>query len=298
MTAAMLDAALGYAERGWPVLPLWWAKDDGTCACGEKCDQVAKHPLGTLVRHGLKDATTDAGLVRSWWGRFLHAGIGLRTGVAFDVLDLDADDLDEATAGWGITVDMPGGPVARTGKGWHFYVAPTGRKNAQAFLDHADWRGLDGYVVAPPTRHASGRQYSWHASPHLELRPAPAELVAALDAGRPKHATTTPQPFRLSGTTVPLLPGRRLPLDNRIVAAIAQVAATPPGSKGVPGRNTATYKATAWLALLYAEGRLSAADTREWLTALEGAARSSGLEELEVRKTMASAVRKAIGALA
>ena len=53
-----LAAALAYAGRGWAVLPLWWLVEGG-CACGDaKCGSPGKHPLGSLVPHGVKDAST------------------------------------------------------------------------------------------------------------------------------------------------------------------------------------------------------------------------------------------------
>src|SRR3989442_11083658 len=97
----MLDAALDYVARGWPVLPV---KPGG------------KIPL---VAHGLKSATVDDGQVRRWWNRWPHANIGIRTGVAFDVLDVDGNeglanlpDVDDH-----LTVDGP--TVSTGGGGWH-----------------------------------------------------------------------------------------------------------------------------------------------------------------------------------
>lgn len=49
-----LEAALGYARRGWKVLPL--RPND-------------KAPYGELVPHGAKDATLDAAIIRGWWER-------------------------------------------------------------------------------------------------------------------------------------------------------------------------------------------------------------------------------------
>ena len=39
-------------------MPLWWPLADGRCACGDgACPSPGKHPLGRLVRRGVKDAT-------------------------------------------------------------------------------------------------------------------------------------------------------------------------------------------------------------------------------------------------
>jgi hypothetical protein len=105
------DAALGYASRGIPVLPLHYpvahldsarvlgdgqviASQVGTgCSCGDRaCGQVGKHPLGSLVPHGLKEATTNRARVLAWWTRHPLANIGLACGHVFDVLDLDGPD--------------------------------------------------------------------------------------------------------------------------------------------------------------------------------------------------------------
>ena len=92
------DAALGYASRGIPVLPLHYplghhgglqpAPGDqppavGTgCSCRNPgCSQVGKHPLGALVPHGVNDATWNRARVLAWWTRHPHANVGLATGL-------------------------------------------------------------------------------------------------------------------------------------------------------------------------------------------------------------------------
>jgi hypothetical protein len=100
------DAAVGYAARGIPVLPLHYPlphrnglqpiTDDPQrgvepgCSCRDPgCGQVGKHPLGSLVPHGVNDATTNRARVLAWWTRHPQANIGLACGHRFDVLDVD-----------------------------------------------------------------------------------------------------------------------------------------------------------------------------------------------------------------
>ena len=140
-----------------------------------------KHPL---TANGLDDASTDPATIAAWWQRWSAANLGLRTGVAFDVLDLDttdagtwlahyAHDLGEDTAecwAWG--------PLSITAKGHHLLLprrpAPaTG--HASGGLPGFNWRGRGGYIVAPPSVHASGHVYRWHGDcgPDSPIPPAP-----------------------------------------------------------------------------------------------------------------------------
>ena len=103
------DAAVAYAARGIPVLPLHYplphhgalqaltgdrplvpAAPTTACSCRDPgCGQPAKHPLGSLVPHGVKEATTNRARVLAWWTQQPQANIGLATGHRFDVLDVD-----------------------------------------------------------------------------------------------------------------------------------------------------------------------------------------------------------------
>jgi putative DNA primase/helicase len=130
------DAALSYASRGIPVLPLHSplphrgdvqpvGRDRHRpspaggmgCSCRDPgCGQVGKHPLGSLVPHGVKDATTNRARVLAWWTRHPQANIGLATGHHFDVLDVDgpagAQVIRTLAAEHGL---QSSGPLVRTG---------------------------------------------------------------------------------------------------------------------------------------------------------------------------------------
>lgn len=147
----LLNAALAYAERGWPVLPLK-AED--------------KRPLGAAVRNGLNNASLDQTKILEWWLLYPTANIGLRTGVAFDVLDVDGPDGIASMAELSPGYKHPG-PVASTGKGYHLLFVPTGARNAARKLPGLDFRGQSGYIVAPPSIHPNGHQYLWRRDGEL-----------------------------------------------------------------------------------------------------------------------------------
>ena len=214
------DAALGYASRGIPVLPLHYPlphhrgvqplTDDGQlthpavgtgCSCRDpSCGQVAKHPLGSLVPHGLKEATTNRARVLAWWTQQPQANIGLATGHAFDVLDVDGPTGAQAIRTFAGEHGLhSSGPLVRTGGGgWHYYLAPTGLGNVgPRDLAHVDWRGRGGYVVAPPSRHGSGHPYQWVAGRDLDtavprVPPALLQRLQHRQADRPAPVVSLP----------------------------------------------------------------------------------------------------------
>ncbi len=165
-----------------PLFPIWGVVD-GVCECNRaNCGkETGKHPIGHLVHNGASDATTDVEVLTAWWTRHPNANIGLAAGFVFDVLDLDyldpftqstpADDPLEILANEGHqgVVDWLGngelGPVSMTGRGRHVLVQPTGFRNKTGnrsnMPGHCDWRGIGGYMIAPPSMHASGHRYAW-----------------------------------------------------------------------------------------------------------------------------------------
>lgn len=163
--------ALAYAARGVKIFPLWWITN-GVCACNDKadCGSPGKHPR---VTRGWTEATTDGARILSWWDRWPWANIGLPTGTnALGVIDVDpgkgGDDTLATLVRWCETrgVDLMATHTVRTGSGGlHLYFRdPLGHvKTASKSFRGApgvDTRGRGGYVVAPPSLHASGQRYT------------------------------------------------------------------------------------------------------------------------------------------
>ncbi len=187
-----LRAALTYAARGWPVAPAHSIRDDRSCTCSDvKCTSRGKHPL---TPHGLKDASTDEATIRSWWSKWPHANVLIRTGMVGDrclvALDIDPrHNGDESLAKLIIEHgELPATPQCCTGGGGQhiFMWAPraipnsAGKAGDERFGEGVDVRGEGGYVIAAPSRHESGRTYEWDSGAHpadVTLAEAPAWFV-------------------------------------------------------------------------------------------------------------------------
>jgi Bifunctional DNA primase/polymerase, N-terminal len=283
----LLDAALGYAARGIPVYPVHWPRPGCSgaslaCSCprGPTCDRPAKHPL---VRHGVKDATTDPDPIGRWWHRWPEANVGLATGICFDALDIDGPagltalrQLQEAAGPW-----LPGPLVATGGGGWHHWFAPTGLGNRPPRgLDHVDWRGRGGCVLAPPSCHISGRPYRWLRDlVQAPLPEVPATLRQLLDHDRP---TTS----ELADPAAPVDPTRPPALGHpygRTVLA-AELAAL---GRAIPGQRNRTLNRTAFKVYRYVAGGVL--DEQDVTVAFTTVGLAIGLDPVEIGRTLASA---------
>ena len=152
-------ASLAYAARGWRVFPIH-SVHNGVCSCGHAdCKSPGKHPR---TRHGVKDASIDKGTIEKWWRKWPTANVGVATGSGLIVIDIDG-------AGGMATLrallrghTLPRAPAVRTSRGLHLYFAmPAGRTVSCGSSGGLDIRGEGGYVVAPPSIHASGHVYVW-----------------------------------------------------------------------------------------------------------------------------------------
>jgi bifunctional DNA primase/polymerase-like protein/AAA domain-containing protein/primase-like protein len=165
-STTMLTAALEYVAHGVRVFPVWGVTDDGGCRCGgAECKNTGKHPLGRLAPNGFKDATTDEAQIREWWEQEPNANIGTPTETRV-VLDVDPRHGGDKTlaALEGRYGALPVTALIFTGGGgrhYHFampadHAIPSSAGKLGAGLDI---RGVGGYVLLPPSKHASGRNY-------------------------------------------------------------------------------------------------------------------------------------------
>ena len=166
MNPTKLELAYHYAKAGIPVLPLHYITPAGDCSCGKpkgdgKC-KPGKHPFGSLVPHGLVDATTDETTIQRWFQDTPY-NIGICTGTDSGFFALDRDDRDGGDKSL-VLLEQKHSPLPttltqRTGNGVHYlYRMPTGRTVRNSAKKLA--AGLDtcaAWPLARQTRWAFGR---------------------------------------------------------------------------------------------------------------------------------------------
>ncbi len=288
-TSGLLAAALAYARAGLAVLPLHTPALGGGCSCRRgSCDRAGKHPR---LPHGLTEADTDPDRLRSWWARWPGANIGLRTGGLADVCDIDSDAGRAALLAL-LGPDAPRGPLVRTGSGgWHVYLAATGYGNRARLLPGVDWRGAGGYVVAPPSRHASGGRYRWVQPLRTGLPECPAALLRLLAPVRPPPdlAGSAAAAAAPEGGSAPVrwpAPGPLRHPDRYARTVLDRECARVAGAV-VGERNHTLYRAARSLARLADAGLI---DPGQVSAALADAAGSAGLGRAEADRTIRSAL--------
>jgi len=183
----LLDAALVYAERGWPAFPLHSPTLDGKCDCLKSdCNSPAKHPR---TEHGFHDATTDQTIIRQWWSKWPDANVGIVTGGISNHIVIDIDAPEAPAKVKALSPDYPWDqvPRVRTGRlggGWQlrFKQPSVPIKSRSGVLLHVDVRGEDGYAIAPPSVHISGKTYKWEVPLDGELPELPPELLELISS--------------------------------------------------------------------------------------------------------------------
>lgn len=177
----MLQAALWYADLGYPVFP---------CAPGQKTP---------LTGHGLLDATTDAEQIEQWWTQHPDANVALRTD-GLVAIDIDgesnpwlADEPDKRA-------ELEKAPTSLTPRGGrqHLFRQPEGRawrNTASRIAPHVDTRANGGYICVTPSV-VNSKPYRWADGPSLHVPPEqlpepPAWLTELLDTAADGGPTLT-----------------------------------------------------------------------------------------------------------
>jgi Bifunctional DNA primase/polymerase, N-terminal/Protein of unknown function (DUF3987) len=213
-----LKAALDYAKRDFSVILLNGIVD-GRCTCGKPdCTSPGKHPIGKWKEAQTERATPEQ--LEEAFHRNPHANVGIVTGPISGLAVIDVDGSDGLGSLAKIMSDPPSLPTVKTGKGYHYYGRHPGNalKNFAGVYPGLDGRADGGYVAAPPSRHASGRDYEWTRALEGQLPELPAELLALFTShGEEREPLRKGKSRRVGAGPIPTLeaPARHVPAQLR-----------------------------------------------------------------------------------
>jgi hypothetical protein len=256
----MLSAALHYASLGLRVFP---------------CEPRDKRPLGMLVPHGVKQATTDAPTLHRWWSREPAANVGIAVPDGVRVLDIDPKHGGDVRLASLIAQHgpLPTTPTALTGSGGHHHLFagwPSCDLRTKLIAQDSgiELLGPGRYFVAAPSVHPSGGVYAW-TTPLGPVAPAPVWLVAlATRPVAPVHERPDMGPRAATGA---------------LLHAIRQIESAPDGD-----RNNTLNRMSYWIARIVREGHIGESLARDELI---DAGCAAGMPAFEVRRTVESALR-------
>lgn len=158
------EAALKYLLKGWPIIPI---------------NPTTKKPCLESWKEFQNRLPTEEE-VRDWWTKWPWANIGLVTGKISRVSVVDVDPRHG-----GSIEGLPETVKSQTGGGGfhYFYQYNPAVYSRNGIGEGRDLKSDGGYVILPPSTHASGNKYKWITPPFVdEFVPLPGEFKKALGA--------------------------------------------------------------------------------------------------------------------
>lgn len=175
-------------DLGWKLLRIHGLGADGACTCrkGLGCESAGKHPVDAAWQDSWSE---DADEVNDW----LSAGynVGVLLGPKSGIIDVEIDS-PQALETWNSLGVEAWTPTANAGRGPHrFFKYEDGLPQ----ITIAKPSGLEIRVgnagtacqsVIPPSRHKSGRSYTWLLDPsEYEPQPLPRSIIQMIEDWSP-----------------------------------------------------------------------------------------------------------------
>ncbi len=176
-SGVLMKAALDAIRLGWSVIPI---------------EPSGKRPLIRWQVYQYRRA--DPTEIADWVSRWPDANLAIVTGVISGLVVMDLDPRHGGVESLA-HLEQHYGPLPETvevrtgGGGRHLYFAHPGEilRNRVGLAPGIDLRGDGGYIVAPPSLHASGERYRWERPPEVyRLAPLP-DWLRQMPAPEPAH---------------------------------------------------------------------------------------------------------------
>jgi hypothetical protein len=169
MNNTVIEAALSYAGRGFSIIPC----------------HPNKKPYLPWTEYQKHRATPDD--IRKWFAKWPDAMVAIVTGKISGIFVIDCDTQEGYEAIQKLMPEALLFPLARTPRGgWHLWFKWLQEYKltvGAGVISGVDFRGQGGYIIAPPSKNANGKSYSWEKGLSLddvEIPSMPSALLSAL----------------------------------------------------------------------------------------------------------------------
>ncbi|MGG7534661.1 bifunctional DNA primase/polymerase [Rhizobium sp. 12,4] len=296
MTKSPKDLALSYIAHGVPVFPCR-AADEITDQFDQETGEIVVYKAKTpLVSNGFKGASKNPRVTGILWDRNPTAMVGIPTGEQLGawVLDVDVhkDDNGNIINGYETlaALEEKHGPLPTTataktaGGGEHRYFKHvSGVRNRGKLGLGLDIRGSGGYVIAPGSVTAEGKEYIWLDYDGEGIPPladAPDWLLELVLP--PKPTATAATPYTYQGGEHDAY------VERAVQAELEELASTPQGQRG-----EAVNKSAFSLGTLVGAGVLSRSEAE---AGLYDAAFANGVVAKDGEREVRAKIRRGLDA--
>ena len=186
----MFKTALWYLGRGYAVIPV----------------ARTKKPLVPWDEFQTRRPRPDE--LQTWWDKWPDANVGIVTGKISGLTVIDCDSPGGIDSVAKVAGDKFVAPTVQTSRGVQYYCQFEPKAvNRHTVMEDVDIRSEGGFVVAPPSVHASGKTYAWVEPFTLENVPLP--FVPATLLGRGDGVASPPAIKREGAVTNAFTKGKR-----------------------------------------------------------------------------------------
>ncbi len=157
-----LDSAIRLLKADKPPFPLCWTSEGVCVRHGPRCEHPGKQPL--VRGRAYQEHLPTEQEVTDWWTQWPHANIGMATGQISAIMVVDCDSAGATNRFEDNYPEAEDTLQVQTARGKHYYFQfEEGIRNDAGKLlgPGIDVRGEGGFVIIPPSIHASGKPYQW-----------------------------------------------------------------------------------------------------------------------------------------
>jgi len=158
LSSSKSKTACAWIKAGAKVVALHGINEKDQCTCGiRNCKSPGKHPIAAEFPNGQHSATRSKVKIARVLKAYPNVNLGVVLPENIIVLDVDGPEGQETFD----RLNLPKTATVQTGRGTHHYfrsrqALPTKRQRLVG-IDIKD--STSGYLVVPPSRHHSGKQY-------------------------------------------------------------------------------------------------------------------------------------------